>query len=118
MSISLGKYNKISNLEGDFDTPYINTNIPHPTEVDYKRGYISRYFIQKINDVNSNIFEISKDNFSMFNNNVFYNCVILDWRITGTKEDIKNSNSISVKLASKNMPKLMMYLPNYLQFSK
>ena len=118
MAISVGKYNKISDVGVDFDTPRIVTFVPSPTEFDYKKGYIKRYFVQKLNDKDSEIFEISKDNYSSFANATFYLSIFLDWRLTGTPQQIKDSNFKSVQLASKDMPKLMMYLPNYLQFSK
>jgi hypothetical protein len=42
----------------------------------------------------------------------------LDWRLTGTKEEIKKSNSASIRLASAKMPKIALYLPNLIQFIK
>ena len=53
-----------------------------------------------------------------YSNNSFYTVVSLDWRLVGTKEEIKNSNSASLRLASVKMPKIHLYLPNLLQFHK
>lgn len=102
----------------DFNEPSIKTYVPEPKEEDYKKGYITRYFVQKINDSNSVIYEVSEFNFNRIVDNPFYIAQKLNWRLIGPKEEIKESNSKSVKLASKNVPKLIMYLPNYLQFSK
>ena len=102
----------------DFKEPSIKAYIPEPKDDDYKKGYITRYFVQKINDANSTIYEVSEFNFNRITDNPFYITQKLNWRLTGTKEEIKESNFKSVKLASKIIPKLTMYLPNYLQFSK
>jgi hypothetical protein len=40
----------------------IKTDIPNPSESDYNRGFIKRYFVQKTNDKGSPIFEISQSN--------------------------------------------------------
>jgi hypothetical protein len=44
--------------------------------------------------------------------------VSLDWRITGDPIDIKKSNIASLRIASKTIPKISLYLPNLLQFHK
>jgi hypothetical protein len=42
----------------------------------------------------------------------------LDWRLTGDPIDIKKSNTESLRIASKTIPKISLYLPNLLQFHK
>ena len=86
--------------------------------MDYKRGYIVRYFIQKANDNDAPIFEIKKQYVSKYRNNSFYRVAIIDWRVTGEHVDIKRSNSASVSLGCKDIPSLYLYLPNLLQFCK
>ena len=119
MSVNVSMYNRMNSSKlGEFKQISIKPFIPEPSDSDYKRGYITRHFVQKVNDENSTIYEITGFNSNRITMNSFYLTTKLNWRISGTKEQIKDSNSKSVKLTSKDMPKLMMYLPNYLQFSK
>lgn len=119
MAVNVAIYNRMKsgNLR-EFKTLSIKPFIPEPDDSDYKRGYITRYFVQKVNDTNSTIYEVSEFNFNRITMNSFYLTTKLNWRITGSVEEVKESNFKSVKLTSKHMPKLMMYLPNYLQFRK
>jgi ribosomal protein S17E len=116
--MSIDRYNSISNIGYDFDLPKINTSIPTPSKEDYVAGYITRYFVQKSNDVNAVIYEVSRNFYTKANGNPFYRIVALDWRLSGSLDDIKNSNSASVRIASKTIPKISLYLPNLLQFHK
>ena len=34
----------------EYNTKKVPTFVPNPIDIDYKRGYIKRYFIQKSND--------------------------------------------------------------------
>jgi hypothetical protein len=116
--MDITRYKKIIDLPSDYNLKKINTYIPVIEEYDYKRGYISRYFVQKSNDTNSTVYEIDSKTFSNLSSNSFYITITLNWRITGTQEQIKESNFKSVKLASQNMKSILTYLPNYLQFYK
>lgn len=119
MAIEVSRYKRMKQRDlSEFKQVTIKTFSPNPIDFDYKRGYLVRYFAQKANDLNYPIFEVSDFTFNILLDNPFYTVVQLNWRITGSYEEIKESNFKSVKLASKNMPNLMMYLPNYLQFSK
>ncbi len=116
--MDLDRYNKILKTKRDFSEVKITPYIPAPNDMDYKRGYIVRYFVQKLNDTASPIYEVSSKSHSAFINNPFYNVISLDWRIIGSVEQMKESNSNSVKLASEKMKAILLYLPNYLQFAK
>jgi hypothetical protein len=119
MAIEVSRYNRLKMRDlSDFKQTPIKTFVPEPIEFDYKRGYIIRYFAQKTNDFNYPIFEVSDFTFNILIDNPFYRVVKLKWRLSGNTDEIKDSNFKSVKLVSKDMPNLMMYLPNYLQFSK
>jgi hypothetical protein len=96
----------------------IVTHLPKPTEFDYSQGYVIRYFLQKSNDINSPIYEVKQTALSKYSSNSFYSIVSLDWRLIGTNEEIKQSNSASLRLASAKLPKISLYLPNLLQFHK
>ena len=116
--MDIGRYKNIIDLPSDYNLKKINTYIPVIEEYDYKRGYISRYFVQKSNDTNSTVYEIDSKTFSNLSSNSFYITITLNWRITGTQEQIKESNFKSVKIASQKMKAIITYLPNLLQFYK
>ena len=116
----LRRYTSLSRFEkGDsFKNLQIVAYIPTPNEVDYKGGYISRYFIQRANDMAGRITEINEIAFSKFVNTPFYTAITLDWKVTGSDDEIKDCNFKSIKFVLKQMPKIQMYLPNLLQFRK
>ena len=126
----LSQYNKIRKPDLKPGPVKIKSFLPKPTEVDYTRGYITRYFAQKVNDLNSPIREISSDDYINVSRNSFYNTTSLKWRISGPKEikydsnnnviekSVLESNQISIRLASKRIKNLKLYLPNLLQFYK
>jgi hypothetical protein len=116
--MNLDRYNTISKLPNSYDKTTIVTYLPAPTDFDYTRGYIVRHFLQKANDFDSPIYEVKQRALSKYSTNSFYTVISLDWRLTGTKEEIKQSNSASLKLASLKIPKIALYLPNLIQFIK
>lgn len=116
--IDIEKYNKLANLPTDYDSTEIVAFIPKPDENDYNTGYIRRFFIQKANDNGAVIYEIRQSSFNKFVNNSFYKAVELDWRISGEIEEVKKSNSVSIRIAGQTISKLYLYLPNLLQFHK
>lgn len=118
MAINILRYNKI--LEDDttdFRIRKIRTTVPSPTETDYKIGYIQRYFIQKRNDEGSYVYEVTKQYFSQIDN-PFFKGVTLKWKISGSREEVREMNRKSVGYASKDIKSISLYLPNYLQFHK
>jgi hypothetical protein len=108
----------------------ISAYLPVLKDVDYRRGFVKRYFIQKTNDKSSPIYEISSKDKNRFITNALYTIVDLKWRIKGpietqyddigniTDKAVSESNRISVKLVSHMIPTLKLYLPNLLQFYK
>lgn len=112
------RYRDLSKVPNTYFNTKVVAHIPTPTENEYIRGYLIRYFIQKLNDTTSPIYEIKTQSVNKFSANPFYVTVSLDWRLTGTREEIKLSNSESVRIASEIIPKLQLYLPNLLQFYK
>lgn len=119
MAINAFRYKTItgSNL-ADFNLPTIHTYVPSPTEMDYKKGYITRYFIQKSNDNTGYIYEIGVVDYNKFASSPFFKQLALDWRIMGSDDEIKQSNSKSVQIAMNKIPSIHLYLPNLLQFRK
>jgi len=118
MAINIYTYDRLNKNLDIFNIPDIVAHIPKLEDNDYQRGFIKRYFIQKANDENSYVYEVSSDTYSDFNSTPFYKAQYLKWRLTGTPEEVKESNFKSVKLASQKIKGLLLYLPNYLQFYK
>jgi hypothetical protein len=121
MAIYKYDYNKVSNGGLDFTNEedfFVNTHSPSPNDTDYKNGFIIRHFAQKTNDKNGYIYELNESSNLSLILNPFYTTVSIRWRISGTDEEVKQSNYNSVKLGSKQIPLLIKYLPNYLQFKQ
>ena len=75
-------------------TPYPKKHHPNPSEEDYGRGFIDRYFCQLANDKNSELFEISKIDFE--NQNSLYRYFSLTWLISGDRTSIGRANRNTV----------------------
>ena len=118
MAVNRFRYNKIQNNLSEYKLPEIITHVPTPTNADYKKGYIKRYFIQKANDTAGYIYEIDSFNFLNFKISPYFKAIMIFWRITGTTEQISQSNSKSIQIGMETIPSLHLYLPNTLQFSK
>lgn len=116
--MDINRYKDIARLKSEYNQVKITAFIPSPIDEDYKRGYITRYFIQRANDIDGVIYEIKKNTTSKFSDNPFYIITALDWRIVGDVDEVKKSNSASIRIASEFIPKLSLYLPNLLQFHK
>lgn len=117
---NLFTYTKLKLLKNLNDTtpPLVESHVPTPTDDDYTIGYINRSFIQKTNDINSHILEINTDNTIEATDNFYYTYVTLKWRLTGTPQDIMDSNSKTIQYASTTIPNIAYYLSNTLQFAK
>jgi hypothetical protein len=129
MSI-LDSYNKLINPSSALPNDKFDTYIPTPNSTDYGRGYITRYFLQKVNDKNSPIFEVNRQTYSRFTLNPLFVICSIKWRLTGPKEtkyrengdlldlSVSDSNRRSIKSVYEFIPLLNSYLPNLLQFYK
>jgi len=107
-----------------------STIVPNPTEDDYAIGSIDRYFVQKANDVNGFVYEISLNTFQKLNENPNWNVEIVRWRISGPLNEVYNetggiidkgiinSNKTSLFIASNKLKNIGLYLPNVTQFYK
>jgi hypothetical protein len=109
----------------------INSYAPKLTEDDYSRGYVTRYFAQRVNDRGAVIYEVSNRDFAELESNPLLNTTSLRWRLTGPERPtfhpktgvmldmgIRESNSKSIELASENMPTLKLHLPNTIQYAR
>jgi hypothetical protein len=98
--------------------PNVLAYIPEITEDSYYVGYINRYFIQKANDDNSPITEIEQNQENEILSDSYYKLVNIKWRLTGTPQEIMDSNKASIALVNSEMKNLKLYLSNLLQFAK
>lgn len=140
-SIELLKNEKSDNsfLSSGFKQYKNNTNninqiipqvfLPNPSEKDYEKGFILRYFMKRKNGKNDTIKEISESSYTKIVSNILYDRTQLSWKITGKlKDDLSNINmpvygiedtnkrTISSKL--KEIPGLDVYLSDLKQFAK
>lgn len=126
---NIKKYNKIRKVISN-NPKNIDTFVPSPNENDYKKGYITRFFIQQTNDVNSPIYEVSSLNFRRYSTSKGYKGTSIRWRIKGptsitynknnevSDKGVKQSNKIAISLVSDKIKNLKLYLPNLIQFHK
>ena len=80
--------------------PYPNKFTPIPTEGDYGIGNFNRYFAQKANNLNGELFEISKKDFQ--NKNSLFRYFELNWIISGKKIEVSGFNTTTLLNAAKN----------------
>ena len=88
-----------------------------PTEQDYKVGYITRYFMMRRNGDFTTIKEISFQDFDTFNSDDLYKTTTLKWKITGSKDEVENTNKTLVELKKPGFD-FGTYFTNYSQFLK
>lgn len=87
-------FNKITGLIGLNQQIELKPSIIKPTQQDYDKGFITRYFAKKIITIDPQIFEINQRDFNNSNQYLkIYQLISLEWKITGPKYDItKNKN--------------------------
>ena len=128
--MNIDRYKQLSKSSSTVNTKKIETSIPMPKDVDYKRGYIKRYFIQKVNDKGSPIYELNSTTFQSYKSKPQFSSISLKWRIFGPTlpqydskgvvidKSVSESNRIAIQLVAHIIPNLKLYLPNLLQFFK
>lgn len=103
--------------------------LPSPTDLDYQRGFILRYFMKRKNGKADTIKEISKDEYDKMKINVLYKRVEISWKITGKLKDdmsnpnmpvygIEDTNKRMIDSKLKEFEDLDKYLTNLSQFAK
>ena len=120
----INMYIEIAKNINEFNFQIPETIVPKPTESDYSNGFIRRYFIQKTNDQNGHIFEVSDEIYNELKSVAFWKVVDLKWRLRGPLEysiddmGVRESNNAAINLASSTLKNIGLYLPNLLQFYK
>ena len=123
-------YKNIANNLELFTIQIPNTIVPTPQNQDYEVVFIIRYFCQRANDENGNVFEIDEETHGDLKTNPFWKVGDVKWRISGPldtvyKDDggiddmgVRTSNKAAISLAVSNIKNISLYLPNILQFYK
>ncbi len=117
MAIYNYQYDKVSRNKIQTDIKIISYS-PILEDVDYKNGYIIRYFAQKTNDILGYVYEIDSTTHTKLIENPFYTTTSVRWKISGTNQEISEANFKSISLASTFIPALQKRLGNLLQFSQ
>lgn len=97
---------------------------PILTQQDYENGYITRFFVGKINYFD--IFETNNKEYNLANS-IYYNKVKVDWKITGPEFNVYNGkilqtagvvnyNLLSINEARVYIPNIQLVLNNPKQF--
>ena len=92
----------------------------NPTDKDRKRGWMERYFAQKVND--NNILELTKDDFGNVGTDdgldkILWEKFKIRWRLIGNMDDIINTNRQTTLLKSEDYPSLNDYITDFREFS-
>lgn len=114
--------NKIGLGEYDYFEP--SNYIPTIKPTDYEYGYISRYFVGRINY--PNVLETNAKDFNMINDG-FYKKIKISWKISGTEFNQYNGkmllttgvvdyNILKINQASQVFPQISNVLNNPRQF--
>ena len=112
------QYRNLKGVKPQYRIGQVRTYRPEPSEEDYRRGYITRYFVQKANDFSSHIYEVGSSEYNKWLDNPFMRTVKLDWKIKGTSVEVKLSNRKSLMRAQKKIPRIGLYLLNPLQYAR
>ena len=120
------KYKKLIDIKTNYKS--VNKHILSITSDDFKNGYVTRYFINKVNE--QHIFEISKDDYDAYNGSLIdpnlYNAISIKWVITGipateekngiTTPGVAEQNKKEVIKAEQYMPGISIILNKLLEF--
>ena len=101
-------FSKYSSLKSLTRQEYPEITPANPSESDYRIGKIKRYFTQKANDRNADIFEVSKKDFNSQNN--LYRYTSFQWRISGTREEVIRENQGTIRSQQREYPNITKVL--------
>ena len=93
-------YEQYNNNKSTDREVYPSMITPDITDKDYTKGTIKRHFVQKANDKNAKVFEISKADFNK--KLTLYNKIKFNWVISGIKEDVRSQNRITIRSIERN----------------
>jgi len=102
-------------------------HIPKIDSKDFENGFISRFFLKKVND--KPILEINNNQFDLFFSSSFYKKISINWKITGPRnnvikksrveiEGVEDHNLKEIQTAELSLQGMKQKLTNPLQFWK
>lgn len=112
----------------------IQHSLPEITEENYKKGYVTRYFAKKHNNINSPIIEISEEMYNEiktmnYSSSYLYKIIELKWKISGKINDtytnnvriesgVVDTNRRTLAIKEKEMVGISDHLNNLTQYYK
>lgn len=118
--------NKFSFLQKEIiPQPYY----PIPSQQDYSRGFLIRYFTKRTGGSAKDIMEISGADYTNISSNVLYLSASLQWKLTGPAHDqvkdlnntvygVLDTNTRTVSSNESILPGITLYLSNLAEFAK
>ena len=109
------KYTEL--LDNGIELPRITPSAfkPTPTQNDYKKGKIKRYFVKKVNsDVLTEVSDIEYQNLLSC---PFYSCFFIEWVISGRIDTIVNENTVDYGVYDTNRLTIEYYSQYYKNLS-
>ena len=93
-----------------------------PNQV-YITGFVTRYFVEKINDSQSYPIEIDLSQFKKFGksggiDSGLYNVVSMNWKLTGLINAVIAHNQQEIYFASSKVPKIAYGVRNYTEYAR
>tara|TARA_R100000008_G_scaffold68664_1_gene45901 strand:+ start:176 stop:946 length:771 start_codon:yes stop_codon:yes gene_type:complete len=92
-------FSQYSSLGTSDREDYPQKVLVNPTESDYTTGSITRYFTQRDNNLNGELFEISEKDFE--NKNSLFRYISIQWRISGNKDEVVRDNLRTINTTAK-----------------
>ena len=120
----IDEYKKAIKRRPKSNEKYARNFLPKPSENDYQKGYIERYFAKQRNNIQAPIVEIDKKQYDSHAvagtglNSAFYQVLLLRWKLTGELQEVQKINFKTVKSLEQKMPGISIRLSNPLQFYK
>ena len=98
---SVNEYKKIKKLDLG---KYAVETFQVITKKDKKKGWIDRYFVRQVNNMNGTIIEVDKAQYNELKTNPFYSNISFRWKITGKIKDVIVTNSNIIHKRDKEFP--------------
>lgn len=90
-----------------------------PTDADYRRGYMYRYFYKQVNNPSSIVRETAEYQFSSISKYYLYKALKIKWKIIGPESIAKQTNTLIALESEKTLPGITSVLSsNYLSHWK